>query len=102
MEEKLATTIVIKGLFENVPARLKFLKSDAAESTQIKNVLKAMAISYSHVDFRIHHNGKLLFYWPACKDRKSRVEQVLEQESMYVGRGSSGGIQAEAVISSSE
>ena len=94
------TTIVIQDLFENVPARLKFLKSDAAESTQIKNVLRAMAMAYPYVAFRVRHNGKLLFYWPACKNRQSRVQQVLEQESMYIGRGTSGRVRAEAVISS--
>ena len=94
------TTIAVSDLFTNVPARLKFLKSDAAESTQIKNVLKAMAMAYHNVSFRIRQNGKLLFYWPTCEDRKSRVEQVLEQETMYVGSGRSGGIRAEAVLSS--
>ena len=88
---EVGTTVVVSDLFENVPARLKFLKSNAAESTQIKNVLRAMAMAYPSVHFRIRHNGKLLFYWPACGDHKSRVEQVLEQETMYVGKGRSGG-----------
>ena len=94
------TTVTIGDLFANVPARLKFLKSDAAEFTQIKNVLKAMAMAYPHVNFRIHQNGKLLFYWPSCKKRKSRVEQVLEQETMYAGSAEVKGLRAEVVISS--
>ena len=97
---EIGTTIVMSRLFENTPARLKFLKSDAAESSQIKNVLKAMAMAYPHVQFRIRQNGKLLFYWPACENRKLRVEQVLEQDTMYKGTGVSGGIRTEVVISS--
>ncbi len=97
---ELGTTIGISDLFANIPARLKFLKSETAEGTQIKNVLKAMAMAYPHVNFRVRQNGKLLFYWPTCEDRKTRVQQVLEQEDMYLGQGYSGGIQAEAVVSS--
>ena len=37
------TTVHMERLFENVPARYKFLKSEASETSQIKNTLKAMA-----------------------------------------------------------
>ncbi len=80
------TTILIENLFDNTPARLKFLKSDAAENTAIKTTLRAMALSHPHVELRIQENGKLMHFWPACKTRQDRVEQILEIKPLYVGR----------------
>lgn len=92
------TTILIEGLFENTPARLKFLKSDSAEHTAIKNTLKAMALSHHHVEIRIQENGKLVSFWPACQNRKDRVEQVLEIKPLYVGEASRENVNAYAVF----
>lgn len=47
------TVVKISELFENVPARLKFMKSEMAEGAQIRNVLKAIAISHPTVGIRL-------------------------------------------------
>ncbi|MEO0335296.1 MAG: DNA mismatch repair endonuclease MutL [Pseudomonadota bacterium] len=77
------TQIQIRDLFQNVPARLKFLKSDAAEGTQIKNALKALALAYPAVSFRIRTKGKLLFYWPGQDSLETRASQILDKEPLY-------------------
>lgn len=79
------TSITIQELFANVPARLKFLKSDAAESVQIKTTLKALALAHPEVEFRIYEKNELIFFWPLAKTRKERVEQVLDVKPLYVG-----------------
>lgn len=92
------TTILIENLFDNTPARLKFLKSDAAENTAIKTTLKAMALSHYNVEFRIQENGKLVSFWPACKNRKDRVEQILEIKPLFVGEATRENVRAYAVF----
>jgi DNA mismatch repair protein MutL len=92
------TTITIQELFANVPARLKFLKSDAAEATQIKTTLKALALAHPDVEFRIYEKNELAFFWPACKSRKDRVEQILEVKPMYVGEAQRENVTAYAVF----
>lgn len=97
---KQGTTVQVEELFSNVPARLKFLKSDAAEGTAIKNVIKALALSYHQVSFRLRGKGKMIFFWPQTKDHKERVEQVLDQEKMYTGKAERNSIKARAVFAS--
>lgn len=92
------TTILMENLFENTPARLKFMKSDSAEATAIKTTLKAMALSHFDVEVRVQENGKLVHFWPACKSRKDRVEQILEIKPLYVGEASRENVKAYAVF----
>jgi len=91
--------VTIQGLFENTPARKKFLKSDSAENTQIKNVLKAVAMSHPKVSFKVKINGKLTFLWESADDFKSRVEMVLDQHKLYSASHDYEGIHVEAVFS---
>jgi len=46
-------TLEVKDLFANVPARLKFLKSDATEVAAIKDVVSAFALLHPHVRFQL-------------------------------------------------
>ena len=94
------TNILVEELFSNTPARLKFLKSEGAEGTAIKNCLRALAMAHPNVNFRVKQRGKLLFLWPAQEDLKSRVEQVLEKDELYFGEADCEGVKAEVVISS--
>lgn len=91
------TVIRIEHLFQNTPARLKFLKSDAAESAQIKNTLKALAMAHPLVEFRAQENGKLIFFYPKAPDRKTRVENVLEVKPLYTSSAERDHVKASAV-----
>ena len=94
----LGTSIWIEDLFGNVPARKKFLKSEAAEATQIKNVLKALALYNYEVEFRVLYKGELLYYWPETEEAIERVKQILEIEELYAGKGECEGITAQVYV----
>jgi DNA mismatch repair protein MutL len=96
----LGTTLLTDGLFENVPARLKFLKSDAAESAQIKMVLKALALAHPQVQFRVRTKGELQSFWPTKSDWKARAEEVLSFQPFYETQGEVNGIQVRALLGS--
>ncbi len=94
------TTVLIEELFANVPARLKFLKSETAEASQIKNTLKALALTRPDTEFRLKSAGKTLQVWPKAKSFKDRVEQVLDARPMFESAVEFSGIAAHAVFAS--
>ncbi|MBR6700694.1 MAG: DNA mismatch repair endonuclease MutL [Firmicutes bacterium] len=55
------TTIVVKDLFYNTPAREKFMKKDGTESTLITDFISKMALAYPDIKFRMINNGSQLF-----------------------------------------
>ena len=52
------TTIVIRDLFFNTPARMKFLKKDVTEANAISAVIDRMALSHPEISFRFIRDGK--------------------------------------------
>jgi DNA mismatch repair protein MutL len=94
------TTILIEELFANIPARLKFLKSDVAESTQIKNVLKALALIHYKVEFRVRSQGKTLQVWARADSPLARAEQVLGIRPLYENESSVGDFKAHVIFAS--
>ncbi|MGE3758083.1 MAG: DNA mismatch repair endonuclease MutL [Pseudobdellovibrionaceae bacterium] len=93
------TTVVIEELFGNVPARLKFLKSESSEVSAIKNVLKAMALAHYDVRFTVRVGGKVQLMWPKAKNRIERAQTILEVPKLYEGRAERGVVRAHAVFS---
>ncbi|MEK7376607.1 MAG: DNA mismatch repair endonuclease MutL, partial [Candidatus Margulisiibacteriota bacterium] len=55
------TSIIVKDLFFNTPARLKYLKSDATESSHIINVVSKFILSRPDIAFKLTSNGKSIF-----------------------------------------
>ncbi|MBX2989253.1 MAG: DNA mismatch repair endonuclease MutL [Bdellovibrionaceae bacterium] len=92
------TTVLIEDLFANLPARLKFLKSETAEHGQIRTTLKALALSRPDVEFRVHENGRLQAYYPATVSRRERAEQVLGVQPLYEGEAVRESVRAQAVF----
>ena len=56
------TTIYIRNLFYNTPARLKFLKSDNVEFSHIRDIVMKLALAYPHVSFTLYNEDKISFY----------------------------------------
>ncbi|MBR3891064.1 MAG: DNA mismatch repair endonuclease MutL [Bacilli bacterium] len=56
------TTIYIRNLFYNTPARLKFLKSDNVEFSHISDIVMKLALAYPHVSFTLYNEDKISFY----------------------------------------
>ena len=54
------STVEVRDLFYNIPARRKFLKSPSTELGHISDVINRMALAYGDVHFQLHHAGRLL------------------------------------------
>lgn len=71
------TTIEVRDLFFNVPARRKFLRAERTELQHIESMLKKLALANFHASFSLSHNGKNSFVWKsgetqALKERRVR------------------------------
>ena len=55
------TTIIIRDIFYNTPARMKFLKKDATEGTTVQAVVERAALSHPEIAFKFIREGKLQF-----------------------------------------
>ncbi len=66
------TTILVKNLFFNVPARRSFLKTDPAEFRHITDEFFRVSLVYNEVKFTFHHNGQLV-YQLLSSPRKQRI-----------------------------
>ena len=71
------TSVVVNQLFQNVPARLHFLKSESYEASCINKVITAQALSHPEVTFRVIYKNKLVFFWQACNSYHQRAEMIL-------------------------
>lgn len=58
------TIVTVENLFYNVPARLKFLKTDSTEAAHISNVVIRYAIAFPEVRFSLVRDGRLAFQSP--------------------------------------
>lgn len=70
------TTIVVRDLFFNTPARRKFLKSDSAEANQIIELVSQMALCYPFIRFRMINNGNTLFTTPGKGDTLASIYTI--------------------------
>ena len=78
VSHEVGTSLHIQNLFENVPARLKFLKSESAENQAVKQIIKAFALSHPHCEFRYFENDKLVLLFEAAPTWMDRCQKVLE------------------------
>lgn len=70
------TSITVRNLFYNVPARRKFLKSDHVEMRHILDEFQRVAIACPDVYFTLHHNDQEVFHLPPANQRQ-RIVGVL-------------------------
>jgi len=69
------TSIAVKNLFFNVPARRNFLKSDTIEFGHIEEELNRLSLIHYDIEFSFYHNGKLIQQLPPS-NQKQRIINV--------------------------
>ncbi len=74
------TTLVIRDVFYNVPARMKFLKKDATEAGNVAAVVDRLALSHPEISFRFIKDDKQQLYSPGDGKLSSAVSAVFGHE----------------------
>ena len=72
------TSVDVRDLFYNVPARRKFMRAERTEFAHIDDLLKSLALARSSVEFRLSHNGKPVRIWKAARDEQAQLQRVAE------------------------
>ena len=72
------TTVSVRNLFYNVPARKNFLKSNSTELKNITNLIKYFALAYPEVNFKFFNEDKLQFNF-ISDNLNSRMKEVFGQ-----------------------
>lgn len=70
------TTMIIRDLFYNTPARLKFMKSESSDTSQITSFMSNIAIGFPKISFRYIVNGKIVFTTDGSGELKNSIMQV--------------------------
>ena len=83
------TTIIIRDLFFNVPARMKFMKTDAAEGAKVTATVQQQALAHPEVAFRFLRDGKEILSTPGSGDLEAAVYCVYGRDGGKMVRVSS-------------
>ncbi len=70
------TSICVKNLFYNIPARRNFLKSNAVEMRHIIDEFQRVALAHPEIHFTLHHDGQEVYHLPQTS-LKQRIIHVL-------------------------
>ena len=71
------TSVEVRELFAETPARRKFLRSAATEVGHVVDVLTRLAVASPAVGFRLEHDGREVLAFPPVADARQRLVQVL-------------------------
>ena len=72
------TTVEVRDLFYNVPARRKFLRAERTELGHIEEWLRSLALARPNVELRISHNGRLSRHYKPVRDEGEHLRRVAE------------------------
>ncbi len=74
------TTIVVRDLFYNTPARMKFLKRDVSEANAVADVVDRLALSHPEISFRFLREGKQTLLTPGDSKLLSAIYAVFGRD----------------------
>lgn len=72
------SSVEVRDLFYNVPARRKFLRAERTEFAHIDDLLKSLALARGSVEFRLSHNGKPVRNLKAARNESAALQRVAE------------------------
>ncbi|MEO8459745.1 MAG: DNA mismatch repair endonuclease MutL [Dokdonella sp.] len=70
------TSVEVRDLFYNVPARRKFLRAERTEFGHIDDLVKSIALARTAIEFRLTHNGKAVRLYKPARDEGDAVRRV--------------------------
>lgn len=70
------TSVEVRDLFFNTPARRKFLRAEKTEFEHLQEVIRRLALARFDVAFHLRHNGKTVFALHEARDEISRARRV--------------------------
>lgn len=70
------TTVEVRDLFYNTPARRKFLRTEKTEFGHVEEVFRRQALSRFSIDFQLSHNQRVLHALRACQSQSARERRV--------------------------
>ncbi len=70
------TTVEVRELFFNTPARRRFLRTEKTEFRHCENVVRGLALGRFSSAFTLNRDGRKVFKSPVCEDRESRARRV--------------------------
>ncbi len=76
----IGTTVTVRDLFYNTPARMKFLKKDSSEGNFVTDIVKQLSISHPDIVFKYIREGKPQFQTPGDGSLLSTAYAVLSRE----------------------
>ena len=74
------TTIIVRDLFFNTPARMKFMKSDAAEASAVFSVVQQQALAHPEISFRFLKDGQEQLHTDGQGDRMAAIYAIYGRE----------------------
>jgi DNA mismatch repair protein MutL len=74
------TTLTVRDLFFNVPARRKFLRSEATESFHLTNLVTHYALAHPEIAFTLTNNGREVLRVTPANDLRERAYQIFGAE----------------------
>ena len=95
------TRLVVSHLFNSVPARRKFLKSDATESAHIIHCVRLYALACPQAAFTLIEDGRVIFRSPECATTAERVAEIFGRqiaESLLVIEAAEAGLRLRGLI----
>ena len=91
------TTVEVRDLFFNVPARRKFVRTERTEFGHIESLMEKIALSRFEVAFTLRHNQRVVHQFRTAPDRQSRERRVAEvcgkrfiEQALYLEHAGSG------------
>ena len=95
------TSVIVRDLFYNTPARLKFMKRDSAEATAITGIVTHLSLSHPAVSFRLLKDGEEALHTPGDGALKSAIYAAQGREfalSLVEVRGRDGTLAADGFV----
>jgi len=74
------TTVEVRDLFFNVPARRKFLRATSTESGHIHEHFARTALAFPSITFDLTNNGRSIHRLPPCEERGARIARLYGEE----------------------